>query len=67
MNSATPETTKRIATVWEEMLGNADVLYGFPNESPAGLARIAKENARLQWIHAMAAGAGGARRECHCR
>jgi phosphoglycerate dehydrogenase-like enzyme len=52
----TPEQEERY---WE-MLGNADVLYGFPNESPAGLARIAKENARLQWIHAMAAGAGGA-------
>ena len=38
----------------------AQVLYGFPNESPAGLARIAGSNPRLQWIHAMAAGAGGA-------
>src|SRR3954471_18276726 len=47
----TPEQEERY---WE-MLGKADVLYGFPNESPAGLARIAKENARLQWIHAMAA------------
>jgi phosphoglycerate dehydrogenase-like enzyme len=36
------------------------VLYGFPNESPAGLARIAGSNAHLEWIHAMAAGAGGA-------
>ncbi|MFE4545047.1 D-2-hydroxyacid dehydrogenase [Arthrobacter sp. NPDC056727] len=52
----TPEQEERY---WE-MLGKADVLYGFPNESPAGLARIAKENPRLQWIHAMAAGAGGA-------
>lgn len=42
------------------MLNSAQVLYGFPNESPAGLARIARENPRLQWIHAMAAGAGGA-------
>ena len=52
----TPEQEDRY---WE-MLGKADVLYGFPNESPSGLARIAKENPRLQWIHAMAAGAGGA-------
>jgi hypothetical protein len=52
----TPEQEERY---WE-MLGKADVLYGFPNESPAGLARIAKDNPRLQWIHAMAAGAGGA-------
>lgn len=43
-----------------DMLGQAQVLYGFPNESPAGLARIARENPHLQWIHAMAAGAGGA-------
>lgn len=42
------------------MLNQAQVLYGFPNESPAGLARIAQSNPRLQWIHAMAAGAGGA-------
>lgn len=42
------------------MLNRAEVLYGLPNESPAGLARIARENPRLQWVHAMAAGAGGA-------
>ncbi|WP_427018318.1 D-2-hydroxyacid dehydrogenase [Pseudarthrobacter sp. P1] len=42
------------------MLKSADILYGLPNENPAGLARIARENPRLQWIHAMAAGAGGA-------
>lgn len=43
-----------------DMLNKAQILYGFPNESPAGLARIAKSNPHLQWIHAMAAGAGGA-------
>jgi phosphoglycerate dehydrogenase-like enzyme len=42
------------------MLNQAQVLYGFPNESPAGLARIAGSNPHLEWIHAMAAGAGGA-------
>jgi phosphoglycerate dehydrogenase-like enzyme len=42
-----------------EILNQAQVLYGFPNESPAGLARIAASNPRLQWIHAMTAGAGG--------
>lgn len=42
------------------MLNRAEVLYGLPNESPAGLARIARGNPRLQWVHAMAAGAGGA-------
>jgi len=42
------------------MVNSADILYGFPNESAAGLARVAAENPRLQWIQAMAAGAGGA-------
>ncbi|NYE95667.1 phosphoglycerate dehydrogenase-like enzyme [Psychromicrobium silvestre] len=37
----------------------ADVLYGLPDESPAGLARAVRENPRLRWVHAMAAGAGG--------
>jgi phosphoglycerate dehydrogenase-like enzyme len=52
----TPDQEERY---WD-MLGRAQVLYGFPNESPAGLARIAGSNPRLEWIHAMAAGAGGA-------
>lgn len=52
----TPEQEQRY---WA-MLNRAQVLYGLPNESPAGLARIARENPLLQWVHAMAAGAGGA-------
>ena len=52
----TPEQEERY---WD-MLNAAEVLYGFPNESPAGLARIARSNPHLRWIHAMAAGAGGA-------
>jgi phosphoglycerate dehydrogenase-like enzyme len=52
----TPEQEDRY---WD-MLNKAQVLYGFPNESPAGLARIAGSNPHLEWIHAMAAGAGGA-------
>ncbi|HSO89626.1 MAG TPA: D-2-hydroxyacid dehydrogenase [Arthrobacter sp.] len=52
----TPEQEQRY---WD-MLNKAQVLYGFPNESPAGLARIAGSNPHLEWIHAMAAGAGGA-------
>ena len=52
----TPEQEERY---WD-MLNQAQVLYGFPNENPAGLARIAGSNSRLEWIHAMAAGAGGA-------
>lgn len=50
-----PEQDERY---WQ-MLEQAQVLYGFPNESPSGLARIAAASPRLQWIHAMAAGAGG--------
>ncbi|MFF2296671.1 D-2-hydroxyacid dehydrogenase [Arthrobacter bambusae] len=52
----TPEQEERY---WS-MLNKAQILYGFPNENPAGLARIAQSNPHLQWIHAMAAGAGGA-------
>ncbi|GAP56553.1 D-2-hydroxyacid dehydrogenase [Arthrobacter sp. Hiyo6] len=52
----TPEQEERY---WA-MLNKAQILYGFPNESPAGLARIARSNPHLEWIHAMAAGAGGA-------
>ncbi|MFJ5696459.1 D-2-hydroxyacid dehydrogenase [Arthrobacter sp. NPDC093139] len=52
-------TPRQEERYWD-MLGQAQVLFGFPNESPAGLARIARENPHLQWIHAMAAGAGGA-------
>ncbi|PYG98971.1 D-2-hydroxyacid dehydrogenase [Arthrobacter stackebrandtii] len=51
-------TEEQEARYWE-MLRSADVLYGFPNESPAGLAKIASSE-KLQWIQAMAAGAGGA-------
>lgn len=42
------------------LVNSADVLYGFPNESPAGFARAVAENPSLRWVHAMAAGAGGA-------
>lgn len=51
----TPEQEVRY---WE-LLNKAQVLYGFPNDNAAGLARIAAGNPHLQWIQAMAAGAGG--------
>ncbi|AOT04921.1 D-2-hydroxyacid dehydrogenase [Arthrobacter sp. U41] len=41
------------------LLNSAQVLYGIPNENPGGLARIVASNPHLQWIQAMAAGAGG--------
>ncbi|GAA2868105.1 phosphoglycerate dehydrogenase-like enzyme [Paenarthrobacter ilicis] len=52
----TPEQEERYWAI----LNKAQILYGLPNESPAGLAKIAKSNPHLEWIHAMAAGAGGA-------
>lgn len=51
----TPDQESRY---WD-MLRSADVLYGFPNENAAGLAEIAARG-KVQWIQAMAAGAGGA-------
>ncbi|MHA7178079.1 D-2-hydroxyacid dehydrogenase [Arthrobacter sp. Sr24] len=51
-------TPAQEARYWE-ILNSADVLYGFPNENPAGLATIASSQ-KLKWIQAMAAGAGGA-------
>ena len=50
-------TAEQEARYWQILRG-ADVLYGFPNDNAAGLAAIAS-SARLQWIQAMAAGAGG--------
>ncbi len=50
-------TVEQETRYWN-MLRSADVLYGIPNESPAGLAAIASSE-KLQWIQAMAAGAGG--------
>ncbi|MFQ4149631.1 D-2-hydroxyacid dehydrogenase [Arthrobacter sp. LAPM80] len=51
-------TPEQEARYWD-MLRGADVLYGFPNESPSGLAEIAATG-KVQWIQAMAAGGGGA-------
>ncbi|PYI66475.1 hydroxyacid dehydrogenase [Arthrobacter livingstonensis] len=51
-------TPEQEARYWD-MLRNAEVLYGFPNENAAGLAKIAASG-KVQWIQAMAAGAGGA-------
>ena len=51
-------TPEQEARYWD-MLRTADVLYGYPNENAAGLAEIAASG-KVQWIQAMAAGAGGA-------
>ncbi|NUP75126.1 MAG: D-2-hydroxyacid dehydrogenase [Sinomonas sp.] len=52
-------TTEDEERYWK-LVNSADVLYGFPNESAAGFARVVAENPRLRWVHAMAAGAGAA-------
>lgn len=52
----TPEQQAR----FEAMVDSADILYGIPEESPAGLARTVRANPRLRWVQAMAAGAGAA-------
>ncbi|MCZ2404841.1 D-2-hydroxyacid dehydrogenase [Paenarthrobacter sp. Z7-10] len=52
-------TPEQEAAFWD-MLRSADVVYGFPGESAAGLSTLATDNKKLQWVHAMAAGAGGA-------
>lgn len=43
---------------FDEMLREADVLYGVPDAKPAELRRAADENPRLRWVHTMAAGGG---------
>ena len=45
-------------TRWEELLAGAEVLYGLPGESPAGLADAAARAPGLRWVQATAAGAG---------
>ena len=42
---------------WRELLGQAEVLFGIPGDSAAGLAGTAGLP-RLRWVHATSAGAG---------
>jgi glyoxylate/hydroxypyruvate reductase A len=42
---------------WRELLDQAEVLFGIPGDSAAGLAEVAGLP-RLRWIHATSAGAG---------
>ena len=46
-------------SAFEKLVDSADALYGIPDESPAALARTVAANARLRWVHTMAAGGGG--------
>ena len=52
----TPEQEERY---WD-MLDRAQVLYGFPKRARRAWHGLPRSNPRLEWIHAMAAGAGGA-------
>jgi phosphoglycerate dehydrogenase-like enzyme len=42
---------------WRELLDQAEVLFGIPDDSSAGLAEVAGLP-RLRWVHATSAGAG---------
>jgi len=43
---------------WQELLGSAEVLFGLPGDSPAGLAAVVRSNPRLRWVQGTAAGTG---------
>lgn len=51
----TPEQQAR----FEELLVEADALYGIPDGDPELLRRVVEANPKLQWVHTMAAGGGG--------
>lgn len=41
-----------------ELVRDCDVLYGIPNDGPAGLRKAVDNNDRLRWVQLMAAGGG---------
>jgi phosphoglycerate dehydrogenase-like enzyme len=43
---------------WLEMLGQAEVLFGIPGDSPEGLAAAVRGNPSLRWVQGTAAGTG---------
>lgn len=43
---------------WQELLGSAEVLFGIPSDSPAGLAAVLRSSSRLRWVQGTAAGTG---------
>ncbi|HET7516233.1 MAG TPA: NAD(P)-dependent oxidoreductase [Actinomycetes bacterium] len=43
---------------WRALLGQAEVLFGIPDDSAEGLAEAVRDLPRLRWVHAMSAGAG---------
>ena len=50
----TPESERRF---WE-MIAGAEVLFGFPGDSPEGLAEAVRAAPGLRWVQATSAGAG---------
>jgi phosphoglycerate dehydrogenase-like enzyme len=50
----TPEQQRR----FDEIIADADALYGVPGEDPAALRRAVEANHQLRWVHTMAAGGG---------
>ena len=43
---------------WQDLLGKAEVLFGLPGDSPAGLAGVVRSNPELRWVQGTAAGTG---------
>jgi glyoxylate/hydroxypyruvate reductase len=43
---------------WQRILGEAEVLFGVPGDSPIGLADVVQRNQSLRWIQGTAAGFG---------
>ena len=52
--SRTAEQTQ----VWEDMLAEAEVLFGIPGDSSEGLAQAVRSSSQLRWVQATAGGAG---------
>ena len=50
----TPDQEKR----WQTMIADAEVLFGLPGDSAAGLAEAVRAGERLRWVQATAGGAG---------
>jgi phosphoglycerate dehydrogenase-like enzyme len=50
----TPEDESR----WQQLLAQAEVLFGIPGDSPEGLAAAVRGSARLRWVQGTAAGTG---------
>ena len=52
--SRTPEQSRR----YEELLVDAEALYGIPDVDPTALRHVVEANPDLRWVHTMAAGGG---------